>query len=43
MPAKLLLVILYNTDVCAKTLRLFVYWRLIRPATDASSTRSSLE
>jgi len=43
MPAKLLFVILYYTDACTKTPGLFVYWRFIRPATDASSTRSSLE
>lgn len=43
MLAKLLFVILYKTEACIKTPCLFVYWRSIRPATDASSTRSSLE
>lgn len=38
---KLLFVILENTDACAKPPS--VYWRFIRPGTDAGSTRSSLE
>lgn len=43
MPLKVLFVILYNADACTKAPGLFVYWRFIGPATDATSTTSSLE